>query len=46
MVGGARGIGAATVQFFHSHGATVEFADLNDSNGKQLESQLGKHVPC
>jgi NAD(P)-dependent dehydrogenase (short-subunit alcohol dehydrogenase family) len=39
-VGGARGIGAATVQLFHSKGAIVEFADLNDTNGQQLQSQL------
>jgi len=38
--GGARGIGMATVEFFHEHGAILEFADVNDQNGKALESQL------
>lgn len=43
-LGGARGIGAATVKFFHSHGATVEFADLNDTNGHNLQTQLKEYL--
>jgi NAD(P)-dependent dehydrogenase (short-subunit alcohol dehydrogenase family) len=42
--GGARGIGAATVQLFHSKGAIVEFADLNDTNGQQLQFQLKEYL--
>ena len=43
-IGGARGIGAATVKFFHSHGAIVEFADLNDTNGHNLQTQLKEYT--
>jgi len=42
LQGGARGIGAATVQFFHSHGAIIEFADLNDTLGEALQKKLGE----
>ena len=41
-IGGARGIGAATVELFHSHGAIVEFADINDTLGRELEKKLGE----
>jgi NAD(P)-dependent dehydrogenase (short-subunit alcohol dehydrogenase family) len=45
-IGGARGIGKATVEFFHEHGAILEFADLNDQNGKTLETQLKEYFYC
>ena len=43
-IGGARGIGAATVKFLHSHEAIVEFADLNDTNGHSLQTQLKEYL--
>jgi NAD(P)-dependent dehydrogenase (short-subunit alcohol dehydrogenase family) len=43
-IGGARGIGAATVEFFIRHGALVEFADLNDANGFALQRQLEGYI--
>jgi hypothetical protein len=45
VLGGARGIGAATVGLFHSYGAIVEFADLNDDLGRNLQIKLGEYIP-
>jgi len=40
-VGGANGIGRATVELFHRHGAYVVFGDVNDDEGIQFEKTLG-----
>jgi NAD(P)-dependent dehydrogenase (short-subunit alcohol dehydrogenase family) len=39
-IGGADGIGAATVGTLHSFGAHVYFGDCNDGKGKELEQVL------
>lgn len=41
MIGGASGIGRATVELFHRHGAYVVFGDVNDDEGIQFEKTLG-----
>lgn len=41
VTGGARGIGAATVQLFVAEGARVLIADVNDAAGGQLAASLG-----
>jgi NAD(P)-dependent dehydrogenase (short-subunit alcohol dehydrogenase family) len=41
VVGGAGGLGEATVRRLHAAGATVVVADLADDKGKALEQELG-----
>ncbi|OCB28829.1 3-hydroxy-2-methylbutyryl-CoA dehydrogenase [Mycobacterium malmoense] len=41
VVGGAGGLGEATVRRLHGAGAKVVIADLADDKGKALESELG-----
>jgi NAD(P)-dependent dehydrogenase (short-subunit alcohol dehydrogenase family) len=41
VVGGAGGLGEATVRRLHAAGATVVVADLADEKGKALEQELG-----
>ena len=41
VVGGAGGLGEATVRRLHAAGAKVVVADLADDKGKELESELG-----
>ncbi|MGC7101489.1 SDR family NAD(P)-dependent oxidoreductase [Amycolatopsis lurida] len=41
VVGGAGGLGEATVRRLHAAGAKVVVADLADEKGKQLEAELG-----
>src|SRR5579884_72434 len=41
VVGGAGGLGEATVRRLHAAGAQVVVADLADDKGKELESELG-----
>jgi len=41
VVGGAGGLGEATVRRLHKAGAKVVVADLADAKGKALESELG-----
>jgi NAD(P)-dependent dehydrogenase (short-subunit alcohol dehydrogenase family) len=41
VVGGAGGLGEATVRRLHAAGAKVVVADMADANGKALESELG-----
>jgi NAD(P)-dependent dehydrogenase (short-subunit alcohol dehydrogenase family) len=47
VVGGASGLGEATVRALHSRGATVTVADVNDEKGNALTSELGlEFVSC
>src|SRR5687768_9168104 len=41
VVGGAGGLGEATVRRLHAAGAKVVVADLADEKGKALEAELG-----
>ncbi|MDR3663737.1 MAG: SDR family NAD(P)-dependent oxidoreductase [Mycobacterium sp.] len=41
VVGGAGGLGEATVRRLHAAGSKVVIADLADEKGKELESELG-----
>ena len=41
--GGANGIGKATVELFHRHGAYVVFGDVNDEEGIEFEKKLGTY---
>src|SRR5215468_4165891 len=41
VVGGAGGLGEATVRRLHAAGAKVVVADLADDKGKALEDELG-----
>ncbi|MYR06783.1 SDR family oxidoreductase [Gordonia sp. SID5947] len=41
VVGGAGGLGEATVRRLHAAGARVVVADLADEKGKELEAELG-----
>jgi NAD(P)-dependent dehydrogenase (short-subunit alcohol dehydrogenase family) len=43
VVGGAGGLGEATVRRLHGAGAKVVVADLADDKGKALEDELGVH---
>ena len=46
VVGGAGGLGEATVRRLHGAGAKVVVADLADDKGKALENELGvRYVP-
>jgi len=42
-IGGASGIGRATVELFHQNGAYVVFSDVNDEDGIQFEKDLGTY---
>jgi len=42
VTGGASGIGRATAELFVAEGAQVVIADVNDAQGEELASQLGK----
>jgi NAD(P)-dependent dehydrogenase (short-subunit alcohol dehydrogenase family) len=44
VIGGASGLGEATVRRLHAGGATVTIADVNAEKGQALASELG--VPC
>lgn len=44
-IGGASGIGRATVELFHRNGAYVVFGDVNDEEGIEFEKTLGTYVP-
>jgi NAD(P)-dependent dehydrogenase (short-subunit alcohol dehydrogenase family) len=47
VVGGASGLGEATVRALHSKGATVTIADVNAEKGHALASELGaEFVAC
>ena len=47
VVGGASGLGEATVRALHSRGATVTIADVNAEKGNALASELGlEFVSC
>jgi len=47
VVGGASGLGEATVRALHSRGATVTVADVNGEKGNALASELGlEFVSC
>ena len=41
VVGGASGLGEATVRRLHARGADVVIADVNDEKGKALAAELG-----
>ena len=41
VVGGAGGLGEATVRRLHGAGAKVVIADMADDKGRALESELG-----
>jgi 3-hydroxyacyl-CoA dehydrogenase/3-hydroxy-2-methylbutyryl-CoA dehydrogenase len=44
VVGGASGLGAATVRALHAGGATVVVADLDAARGEALAAELGEGV--
>lgn len=44
ITGGASGLGEATTRKFHSHGAYVTIADLQEAAGQQLVQELGDRV--
>jgi NAD(P)-dependent dehydrogenase (short-subunit alcohol dehydrogenase family) len=47
VVGGASGLGEATVRALHSRGAHVTLADVNAEKGEQLAAELGlEFVAC
>jgi NAD(P)-dependent dehydrogenase (short-subunit alcohol dehydrogenase family) len=47
VVGGASGLGEATVRALHAAGAVVTVADINAEKGVSLSSELGlEFVPC
>lgn len=46
VVGGAGGLGEATVRRLHAAGARVTVADLADAKGKALEDELGVRYVC
>ncbi|HEY2141943.1 MAG TPA: SDR family NAD(P)-dependent oxidoreductase [Solirubrobacteraceae bacterium] len=47
VVGGASGLGEATVRALHSHGAVVTVADVNAEKAQALASELGtKFAAC
>jgi 3-hydroxyacyl-CoA dehydrogenase / 3-hydroxy-2-methylbutyryl-CoA dehydrogenase len=47
VVGGASGLGEATVRHLNAHGAAVTIADVNADRGKALASELGlEFVAC
>ena len=47
VVGGASGLGEATVRRLHAGGAQVTIADVNAEKGEALASELGlSFAPC
>ena len=44
VVGGASGLGEATVRALHGRGADVTIADLNAEKGEALASELGERA--
>lgn len=44
VTGGASGLGLATVQELHAHGANVVILDLPSSQGKTIAEELGDRV--
>jgi NAD(P)-dependent dehydrogenase (short-subunit alcohol dehydrogenase family) len=48
VVGGASGLGEATVRRLHERGAVVTISDVNEERGKQLADELGglEFVAC
>jgi NAD(P)-dependent dehydrogenase (short-subunit alcohol dehydrogenase family) len=47
VVGGASGLGEATVRALHAKGAVVSIADVNAEKGASLATELGlEFVPC
>lgn len=44
ITGGASGLGEATTRKFHSHGAYVTIADLQDDAGEKLTAELGERT--
>jgi NAD(P)-dependent dehydrogenase (short-subunit alcohol dehydrogenase family) len=44
ITGGASGLGEATTRKFHSHGAYVTIADVQDDLGKKLTDELGERT--
>ena len=44
ITGGASGLGEATTRKFHSHGAYITIADLQDSLGQALVKELGERT--
>jgi 3-hydroxyacyl-CoA dehydrogenase/3-hydroxy-2-methylbutyryl-CoA dehydrogenase len=47
VVGGASGLGEATVRALHTHGAIVTVADVNAEKGAALSGELGlEFAPC
>jgi 3-hydroxyacyl-CoA dehydrogenase / 3-hydroxy-2-methylbutyryl-CoA dehydrogenase len=44
VVGGASGLGEATVRALHERGADVTIADVNEEKGEALTSELGKRA--
>ncbi len=47
VVGGASGLGEATVRTLHAQGAVVTIADVNAEKGQALAAELGlEFVPC
>ena len=47
VVGGASGLGEATVRALHEKGATVTIADVNAEKGEALAQELGlEFVSC
>ncbi|WP_009477837.1 SDR family NAD(P)-dependent oxidoreductase [Rhodococcus sp. JVH1] len=41
VTGAARGIGAATAELFHAHGATVYLGDVDDELGESVAAKIG-----
>jgi len=44
ITGAARGIGRATAELFHNHGAVVLISDIRDDEGWEIKTQLGKNA--
>ncbi|KAJ5631961.1 NAD(P)-binding protein [Penicillium lividum] len=44
ITGGASGIGRATVELAHEHGANIVLGDWDEINGKALEAKLAERV--
>ncbi|CDP20942.1 unnamed protein product [Coffea canephora] len=44
ITGGASGIGAAAARLFHSNGAKVVLADIQDNLGQAIANELGKNA--
>src|SRR5438270_11660077 len=44
VTGAASGLGEATARRFHSRGAAVVLADLNEQRGKEVAEELGERA--